>query len=134
MPKSESIYSEEITEKYYETIGKDAEGGENKTEADKYFESLIPESFEGKTVLDHGCGNGRYSELFCQRGAKEVLGIDLSRSMVQKAKERKEEKDLRRFEVVNGDINNLPAFERKFDIVFSRFSLVYSTDIKKSDA
>jgi 2-polyprenyl-3-methyl-5-hydroxy-6-metoxy-1,4-benzoquinol methylase len=40
---------------------------------------------EGKRVLDIGCGSGRYAVRFAQEGAAEVVGIDLSRRMLELA-------------------------------------------------
>ena len=129
--KSENIYDDNITEQYYKTVGKNAESGEYKTEADKYFESLIPQNFCNQSVLDHGCGSGRYGELLCKRGAKSVLGIDLSPAMIREATKRKKEQHLQQMEFVIGDINNLAVEKNKFDFVFSCYSLVYSVNISK---
>src|SRR5205085_1429306 len=40
------------------------------------FASVIPESLEGKTVLDIGCNAGFYSMEMKRRGADRVVGID----------------------------------------------------------
>jgi ubiquinone/menaquinone biosynthesis C-methylase UbiE len=129
--KPENIYDDNITKRYYKTVGENTESGEHKTETDKYFESLIPQNLDNQVVLDHGCGNGRYGELFCQRGAKRVLGIDLSPSMIQEATKRKKEQRLQQLEFVQGDINDLSVGKDKFDFIFSRFSLIYSPNISK---
>jgi 2-polyprenyl-3-methyl-5-hydroxy-6-metoxy-1,4-benzoquinol methylase len=39
-----------------------------------------------KTVLDIGCGSGVYSVDFARRGARRVLGVDFSASMLQLAR------------------------------------------------
>jgi ubiquinone/menaquinone biosynthesis C-methylase UbiE len=128
---SENIYNPEITKRYYQTVGEEAESGLHKTEADKYFESLIPQDFNGKTILDHGCGNGRYCKLIAKRGAKKVLGVDLSPVMIEEALKRKIKDELPQMEFVLGDINDLPVRNEQFDFIFSRFSVLYSSNIKK---
>lgn len=119
------IYNKNTTEKYYETVGKNAENNE-KSDAEKLLDSLIPENLQGKAVLDLGCGNGRHSEILCERGAEIVVGIDLSESMIEEAKARKKEKQLSNLELVRADMDNLPISENKFNFIFSRFSLMYS--------
>ena len=52
---------------------------------DREFLTLIPpvtpQFFEGKVVLDVGCGMGRLSYLSGSYGAREVIGVDLSHSV-----------------------------------------------------
>lgn len=38
--------------------------------------------FEGRSILDVGCGSGRYCHAFAQRGAARVLGIDFAPGMI----------------------------------------------------
>jgi 2-polyprenyl-3-methyl-5-hydroxy-6-metoxy-1,4-benzoquinol methylase len=40
----------------------------------------------GKTVLDLGCGTGRFLDESLRRGARRVLGVDLSPAMIQMAR------------------------------------------------
>lgn len=71
----------------------------------------------GTTVLDVGCGIGRWSRLLSQRGAR-VTGIDLSPTMVAEAERRTRAAGfdgLCRFQV--GDLTRLDLGER-FDLVF----------------
>lgn len=41
----------------------------------------------GLSVLDSGCGEGRFSRMMVQRGARYVLGLDLCEPMIEAAKE-----------------------------------------------
>ncbi len=47
--------------------------------------SLLPADLAGTRILDAGCGSGRYLKHSLDRGASEVIGIDLSPEMLAKA-------------------------------------------------
>jgi SAM-dependent methyltransferase len=71
----------------------------------------------GTSVLDCGCGAGRFARLAADRGAS-VAGIDASEELIEIAAERAPEGDFRA-----GDIEALPWEEDSFDVVtgFSAF-------------
>ncbi len=122
-------YNNEAARKYYEVVGEDVDSEIN--EAEKRFTGLIPRDLPGKNVLDLGCGNGRHSELFCQSGANKVIALDCSESMLHRAMARKKEKKLNNLEMISADMNYLPLNRIKFDLVFSRFSLMYTAELEK---
>jgi cyclopropane fatty-acyl-phospholipid synthase-like methyltransferase len=41
------------------------------------------EPLQGKTVLDVGCGSGRYGIAFAQHGAARVVGVDFAPAMIE---------------------------------------------------
>lgn len=126
-----SIYDKKKTEQYYETVGSDFDRSQE-TDFQKRFNDLFTsQEVEGKSVLDLGCGNGRYAEFFCKKNAKRVVGTDLNDSMIELLKKRKQEKDLKQLEVVKSDMNNMDVKESEFDFIFSHFSLVHAKDIEK---
>jgi len=49
--------------------------------------SLVPD-VEGLRVLDAGCGSGIYTEWLLEAGAAEVVGVDVSAAMLERARER----------------------------------------------
>lgn len=51
------------------------------------FRALFPD-LAGKSVLDLGCGYGWHCKYAAERGAKSVLGIDLSEKMIREANEK----------------------------------------------
>jgi SAM-dependent methyltransferase len=51
------------------------------------FKALFPD-LNGKSVLDLGCGYGWHCKYAVERGAKQVLGIDLSEKMIREAIEK----------------------------------------------
>jgi ubiquinone/menaquinone biosynthesis C-methylase UbiE len=122
-----NIYRQEEVSVYYEMIGRNIEA---RSEDDKYLIALLPDNLEGKSVLDIGCGNGRYSELFCKLGAEEVIGFDLSKEMIAEARKRKVENNLKQLDLIRADINEMPFIAQRVDLIFSRFSLMYGKDLK----
>lgn len=44
-------------------------------------EKLRP--FEGKKILDVGCGSGRFCIAFAKEGAKHIVGIDFAKGMIE---------------------------------------------------
>ena len=47
------------------------------------FRALLPD-FQGKSVLDLGCGYGWHCKYAQEKGAAQVLGVDLSQKMLRK--------------------------------------------------
>ena len=76
----------------------------------------------GTTVLDCGCGAGRFVSLAAERGAS-AAGIDASRELVEIAAKQNPEADLR-----VGDLNALPWPEDAFDIVTGFSSFQFADD------
>lgn len=80
-----------------------------------FIDPVRPEWFRGKTVLDGGCGGGRWLVAAAEFGAALVAGVDLSSSVdVAFTKTRR----LGNVLVVQGDVLNLPL-RRAFDYAFS---------------
>jgi len=84
--------------------------------------SWMPEDLSGKRILDAGCGTGAFSIACARRGA-EVLGIDLSPSLVSLAQDRSpiELHDKIRFR--SGDM--LSVEKHRFDYVIAVDSLIH---------
>jgi SAM-dependent methyltransferase len=76
----------------------------------------------GTTVLDCGCGAGRFIGLAAERGAS-AAGIDASRELVEIAAKQNPEADLR-----VGDLKALPWPEDAFDIVTGFSSFQFADD------
>jgi SAM-dependent methyltransferase len=75
---------------------------------------LEASDFEGKVVLDAGCGLGGFAEYARAWGAARVVGIDLS-SAVDAAAERLGGS----VDVVQGDLFALPIADGSFDLAYS---------------
>src|SRR5919204_6846686 len=82
-------------------------------------------ALEGKRVLDLACGFGFYTRQLKQRGAVQVVGVDISPEMVRLARA-KEQEDPTGVEYRVGDAIHLPVLGR-FDLVTAVYLLNYAT-------
>ncbi|MBO8160155.1 MAG: class I SAM-dependent methyltransferase [Thermosipho sp. (in: Bacteria)] len=80
----------------------------------------------GLTVLDAGCGAGFYTKWLADNGAKEVIGIDFSKNMIEAAKRRAGNKA----KIIETDLNKKLPFENNyFDMIISSLTLHYVRNI-----
>lgn len=87
--------------------------------------ALLP-PVEGAKVLDIGCGFGRNCADFLERGARDVVGIDISEKMLSVARK---EHSAPRLRFLNLDMDSLPSGlegEGPFDLVYSSLAFHYS--------
>jgi ubiquinone/menaquinone biosynthesis C-methylase UbiE len=93
----------------------------------KAFEVLTP--MQGRSLLDAGCGGGRYAIPAAQAGASEVLGLDFSEPMLELGRQKAAAAgvgDVCRF--VNGDLLTYPVAEKSFDYGIAIGFFDYQTD------
>ena len=86
---------------------------------------LAPEWFRGKTVLDAGCGSGRWTYAMASLGAT-VIAVDLTDAGVLAAY--KGTKEFERVAVVQSNVSNLPFRPESFDLVVSWGVLHHTPD------
>lgn len=90
------------------------------------FQRLLP-SLAGKRVLDLGCGLGNLAREARARGAREVVGVDLSERMLAEARARNADPGIIYLR------SSLEAFEPEaaaFDVVLSTLALHYVADYR----
>ena len=80
---------------------------------------ITPQDYQGKRVLDMGCGTGEYALWYAMNGAQSVTGIDLSDGSLSLARQRKEESRVDNAEFVKMDILNCSLPDNHFDYSFS---------------
>jgi SAM-dependent methyltransferase len=80
-------------------------------------------------LLDVGCGTGETTRR-CARQASDgdALGVDLSSAMLQRARERAEAEGLRNVTFEQGDCQVHPFPPEQFDLVVSRFGVMFFAD------
>ena len=89
---------------------------------------ITNEQIKGRDVLDVGCGNGIFSIVFGQTGAKKVIGIDISVESLEVAKQIKKKYNLGNVDFKLGDISHLPFSSNSFDIIWAWGSVHYTED------
>ncbi|MFT4414345.1 class I SAM-dependent methyltransferase [Fredinandcohnia humi] len=82
-------------------------------------------NLHGKNILDLGCGTGQFAKYCVANGASKVVGIDISRNMIEQAtKENKHEK----IEYMCTSIEDLELPNQKFDVIISSLAIHYIDD------
>ena len=93
-----------------------------------WLQPVKPDFFEGKIVLEGGCGKGRHTKLAAEWGAKEVIGIDLGDGVESAFALTRHTPNVH---IVQCDIFKLP-FKKEFDYAFSVGVLHHTPDPKKA--
>lgn len=88
------------------------------------LQKLLPD-FEGRTVLDLGCGYGWHCKYAAEHGAAAVLGTDISRKMLEKARQINAAPQI---EYRCGAMEDLRFTDASFDVVLSSLAFHYVRD------
>ena len=102
---------------------------DNKNNENNLFEiptlfSLLP-NLNDKTILDLGCGFGEHCKEFVNLGAKKVVGIDISKKMLEVARKENSDERIAYLEMAMEDIDSV---EDSFDVVVSSLAFHYIKD------
>ena len=102
---------------------------ENEYNANNLFEkpalySLLPD-LTGKAVLDLGCGFGENCIRYVDKGAKRVVGVDISEKMLAVAEAENSHKSIKYLKMPMEDIGEL---RERFDVVVSSLAIQYVED------
>jgi len=89
--------------------------------------ALLPE-LRGKRILDLGCGFGWFARWAREQGAAEILGIDVSEKMLERAKEMTSAAAIA-YQQADLEEVELPA--ARFDLVFSSLALHYIENLER---
>lgn len=81
---AQNIYDNQAFFDKYSKLDRQLKGHDGAPEWNS-IKKLLPD-LKGKRVLDLGCGFGWFCRYAIEQGAKSVLGIDISKNMIAKAK------------------------------------------------
>ena len=85
---------------------------------------MLPD-LTAKDVLDLGCGYGHNCIDFVYRGAKSVVGVDISEKMLEVAKSESSDEKI---EYVNMSMTDISKLCQKFDFIYSSLAFHYVKD------
>lgn len=91
------------------------------------IKSMMP-SLKNKKILDLGCGDGNMSTYFMENGAKKVVGIDISKNMIEVANKNNKYPNAEYYTL---KMENISKLKEKFDIVYSSLAFHYVKDYNK---
>ena len=118
---SKKIYkNKDFVEKYINAIKSD----EFHQFEDKPAIHKMLATVKGKRVLCIGCGNGDECAYMVRKGAKDVIGVDLSKSMIEKAESKY---NGIKFYVMSA--SKLRFKSNEFDVLYADLVLHYMSDI-----
>ena len=121
-PPSRHVQTGELADAYDEWYSQwdSGEAAELDYSLFSYHEAALEiagEVFQGRSVLDAGCGDGRLTREVALRGAAEVVGIDISDVALRFAQRRASGLDTP-VSFQRGDIEAIPTPEERFSVVF----------------
>jgi malonyl-CoA O-methyltransferase len=85
--------------------------------SDKLVQKLLPD-LNGKSILDYGCGTGKFCHFAESKQASRIVGIDLSPAMIEQAK-----KLSNKTEFICGDIRQVHLPKNCFDVIITALVL-----------
>ncbi|KAK2609178.1 hypothetical protein QQS21_002260 [Conoideocrella luteorostrata] len=94
---------------------------------------LIP-CLKDKHVLDLGCGTGWFCRWAIRQGAKSVLGVDISKNMLARARELTSTDEFPQIEYQRADLDQFTLPDNKtnmYGVVFSSLTLHYLTNLDR---
>lgn len=113
---------------FFESYGKMPRSIDGLNAAGEWYvlKNLLPD-FKEKNVLDLGCGYGWHCIYAKEKGAKKVIGIDISQKMIDKAKKNSKDLTIDYKQIAIEDIDFEPE---EFDVVISSLAFHYLKDLK----
>tara|TARA_B100001248_G_C27289072_1_gene411532 strand:- start:62 stop:835 length:774 start_codon:yes stop_codon:yes gene_type:complete len=127
----------EINSLLYDTIWNDISLEAITTRSKATLEDMFQRNgykdiLKGKTVLDIGCGSGRFSIAMATMGAKHVTGIDIGLEGLKVGKRIAKDNAIENITFDKVDAENLPYSDQSFDFVFSYGVLHVLKDMNKA--
>jgi len=92
------------------------------------MQTMLPSAWSDLTVVDLGCGFGWFSRWAADKGARKVVGIDLSQRMLERAAEMT---DAPAVSYRRENLEQIKLTSGTFDVAFSSLTLHYVADLPR---
>lgn len=92
----------------------------------------IADMFEGKCVLDFGCGEAGKSVYYAGLGAKQVVGVDIVPEYEQRAMQFAKKHDCSNFQFICADVSSLPVLPDQFDTIIMNDFMEHVSEPEKT--
>lgn len=124
--KRRNVFEEYVEAEYYNKILKDYIF-DKKTDIELFSEWLDTINVKNSKILELGCGTGRVTEALLKKWSEydELCLLDLSNQMLEYSKKKFSNKKKITF-IQNDSLNYMLHSRKKFDIVYSLWSLSHS--------
>lgn len=94
---------------------------------------LLPQRLEGRSVLDAGCGSGRYMVHAVDCGATRVTGVDPSAPMLQRAaRELTGARERAEIQLLQGDLSAIPVPDAWADLTVCGLVVGHLDDLRQA--
>lgn len=114
-----------INEEYWNAKWEQAERVSVSNYAKRCYAQMAGSNYQ--TLLDVGCGNGKDSLYFAQKGI-HVTSVDFSGAAIEQLKQMIAGKGLSNISAIKKDITDLNIDDNSFDVVYAHLSLQYFDD------
>jgi ubiquinone/menaquinone biosynthesis C-methylase UbiE len=130
-PKAQNIYDNPEFFTGYAQLNRSKLGLKGAPEWES-VRQLIPEiTIQSSRVLDLGCGYGWFSRWALEQNAASVLGIDISKKMIAKAKSMSQAGENEKIEYETSNLEELKVKGASFDLVYSSMTFHYIVNLEK---
>ncbi|KAM9979092.1 hypothetical protein ACTFIZ_000424 [Dictyostelium cf. discoideum] len=90
--------------------------------------SKIPwEIVKNGNVIDFGCGNGWFCREMIKKGSNQIIGVDISEKLINKARELNEENNNEKLKYYITDLDNFQLNEPPFNSLIGSFDFSFSS-------
>ncbi len=120
---TQNIFDNQIFFDGYKTL-RDSDCNANDLIEQPAMKKLLPD-LSGKAVLDLGCGYGHNCIDFVKKGAKKVVGIDISEKMLEVAKNISSHEKI---SYINMNMTEIGNSAERFDFIYSSLAFHYIKD------